>query len=107
MPIVGHDMLRNTKTWLSSALLLVWVVLDFSPAFSQLAVRLDGIDSSSRFLVYYGNDFSADQINRISQFDVVVIDPNSPQLTPAVVADLQARGVQYVLGYLTIGISEC
>jgi len=67
------------------------------------ATRLAGITSSSKYLQYYGSDFSASNLQTIAQFDIVVLDPNVSTLTPAVVAYLQSNGVKYVLGYISIG----
>lgn len=54
-------------------------------------------------MVYYGNDFSDSNIQLLSGFDVVVLDPNVSTLTPAIVARLQNNGVAHVLGYISIG----
>ena len=70
---------------------------------STPASRMPGIDSSSRFLVYYGDDFSQTQLERMKAFDVIVIDPNTPGVNPSVVAYLQSSGVRYVLAYISIG----
>ena len=67
------------------------------------ATRLTDIASRSRFVVYYGADFSTPQLEALAQFDVVVLEPNVANFTPAIVAELQRRGVKYVLGYISIG----
>ena len=67
------------------------------------ATRLADLTSSSRFCVYYGGDFSAANLALLGTFDVVVLEPNATNCTPAVVAELQRRGVKYVIGYLSIG----
>src|SRR2546426_2617520 len=67
------------------------------------AGRLPGIGASSGFLIYYGNDFSAQQLRLMSHFDAVVLHTRSTQMTPAVVASLKKAGVRYVFGYITIG----
>jgi hypothetical protein len=70
---------------------------------ASAATRLAGITSSSKYLQYYGSDFSSNNLQTIKQFDVVVLDPNVSALTPAVVAYLQSNGVKDVLGYISIG----
>ncbi|HIO91410.1 MAG TPA: hypothetical protein EYG68_01015, partial [Leucothrix mucor] len=65
--------------------------------------RLLNIDSSSKYLIYYGSDFSQHNIDLMKTFDVVVLHPGSNNLTPAVVKELQDSGVSYVLGYISIG----
>lgn len=60
------------------------------------------VNSSTKFVIYYGNDFGTTNLNKLKQFDVVVIDPNQPNCTPQIVADLQAAGAT-VLGYISIG----
>ena len=75
-----------------------------------------GINSDSKFIVYYGNDFytntqaSPDNwiinqsvINTLSGFDVVVVQPNQWTFTPEIVASLKSAGVDLVLGYISIG----
>ena len=71
---------------------------------SQASTPFSGVDSSSKFLVYYGNDFSTANLNAMSAFKVVVLgDPANTGVTPANVAYLQNHGVTYVLGYISIG----
>ena len=67
------------------------------------ATRLADLTSNSRFCVYYGGDFSAANLALLAQFDVIVLEPNATNCTPAVVAELQRRGVKYVIGYVSIG----
>ena len=67
------------------------------------AGRLPEIEPSSAFLIYYGNDFGAQQLQLMSRFDAVVLNPRSSQMTPAVVATLKKAGVRYVFGYISIG----
>ncbi|WOO39505.1 hypothetical protein [Rubellicoccus peritrichatus] len=76
-----------------------------------------GIDANSKFIVYYGDDYylntgSSDPstwtlnyttLNELILFDVVVLQPNQPHCTPEVVNYLKANGVDYVLGYISIG----
>ena len=70
---------------------------------ARAATRLANITSSSKYLQYYGSDFSTSNLQVISQFDIVVLDPNASSVTPAAVAYLQSNGVKYVLGYISIG----
>ena len=72
-------------------------------AFTEPRAPLQGINSSSRFLLYYGDDFSAENMQKMKTFDVVVLHPNSAGVTPKVVKELQDAGVAYVLGYISIG----
>ena len=52
---------------------------------TQAATPFAGITSSSKFVVYYGNDFSTATMNLLKTFNVVVLgDPaNELNLTPA------------------------
>ena len=65
--------------------------------------RMLGIDSSSKYLIYYGGDFSPQNIDIMKTFDVVVLHPSSNGVTPRVIKELQDAGVSYVLGYISIG----
>ena len=73
------------------------------PAPPPAAQRLDGISSNSRYTIYYGADFSPANLALLAQFDVVVLEANVTTCTPAVVAELQRRGVRHVIGYISIG----
>lgn len=74
------------------------------------------INSDSKFIVYYGNDFYTNTqatpdnwminqslINTLSAFDVVVVQPNQWTFTPEIVQELKTAGVDIVLGYISIG----
>ena len=74
-----------------------------SSSFAEPRAPLDKVTSSSKFLIYYGGDFSAENIQKMKSFDVVVLHPNSTGVTPKVVKELQDAGVTYVLGYISIG----
>jgi hypothetical protein len=74
-----------------------------SAASVQAATPFPGINSSSKFLIYYGNDFTSTNLNLMKTFDVVVLDPNQSNCTPAVIAYLQNNGVKDVIGYISIG----
>lgn len=63
---------------------------------------ISGIRAESKYLQYYGNDFSEPALAQMRQFDVLVLDPKASNLTPAVVADLQSYGA-LVLAYISIG----
>jgi hypothetical protein len=67
------------------------------------ATRVPGVTSATGYVQYYGNDFSAENIALLAQFDVVVLEPVVTNCTPAVVAELQRRGVRQVLAYISIG----
>ncbi|HUJ09498.1 MAG TPA: fibronectin type III domain-containing protein [Verrucomicrobiae bacterium] len=67
------------------------------------ATPLLGISSASKYIQYYGSDFSSSNLQVLSQFDVVVLHPSVSTLTPKVVATLKTNGVKYVLGYISIG----
>ncbi len=86
-----------------------------SSAFAERG-PIPNINSDSTFIVYYGNDFytntqaSADNwimnqsvINTLSDFDVVVVQPNQWTFTPEIVQALKEGGVERVLGYISIG----
>jgi hypothetical protein len=65
--------------------------------------RINGVDANSKFLIYYGNDFSQRNLDIMKSFDVVVLHPDRSNCTPRVVQELQDGGVDYVLGYISIG----
>ena len=73
------------------------------PAPPPAATRIPAISSNSRYCVYYGADFSATNLALLAQFDLVVLETAVAACTPAVVAELQRRGVKYVIGYISIG----
>ena len=73
------------------------------PAPPPAAKRIDGISSNSRYTIYYGADFGPANIALLAQFDVVVLEAGVATCTPAVVAELQRRGVRHVIGYISIG----
>ena len=92
--------------WVKLALLVAMTIVFAVVTHADAASRLPDIDSSSKFLVYYGSDFSLSTLELMTTFDVVVLNPsdaNSSGLTPAVVAFLQNNGVRYVLAYISIG----
>ena len=83
---------------------------------------IEDVDANSRFLIYYGDDYylkdeqgqplldkdkrwilNSEIMDKLVQFDVVVLQPNQPHCTPEVVDYLQENGVDYVLGYISIG----
>lgn len=78
------------------------LALAAAPRTADAAGPIPGITSSSKFLIYYGNDFGTTNLQLMSEFDVVVIDPNVSNCTPAVVATLQDAGV-LVFAYISIG----
>lgn len=61
-----------------------------------------GINRNSRFAVYYGTDYDVSHMQKLKQLDVLVVDPNTDQLTPRKVDELQEAGVT-VLSYISIG----
>jgi len=88
---------RFTAAACTSAVLLTCAPTHAGTPFS-------GIDSHSKFLIYYGNDFSTTNLNAMSAFNVVVLgDPANTGVTPANVAYLHNHGVSFVLGYISIG----
>ena len=95
----GHNEARNSAL----ALLLIASSLVVIGSRALAATRMSGINSSSKYLQYYGSDFSTSNLQLISTFDVVVLDANAAQVTPATVAYLQSNGVKYVLAYISIG----
>ena len=100
----GNSVVYFIMRWrIRYALAAILCVLAVAAADASAATRLAGIASSSKYLQYYGSDFSSNNLQTIKQFDVVVLDPNVSTLTPAVVAYLQSNGVKYVLGYISIG----
>lgn len=83
--------------------LLLALCLAGGPAAVSAASRVPGITSSSRFLVYYGQDYGSTVLTTLKQANIVVLHPtNSAQLTPRVVAELQGAGVK-VIAYISVG----
>jgi len=87
-----------------------------------IRAAIENVDANSRFLIYYGDDYylkdaqgqplvdkdkrwilNSETMNKLLQFDVIVLQPNQPHCTPEVVDYLQDHGVDYVLGYISIG----
>jgi hypothetical protein len=73
------------------------------PSVAGIRGPMVGINSSSKYLIYYGIDYSQENIDRMKNFDIVVLHPNRDGMTPAVVKELQDAGVSRVLGYISIG----
>lgn len=69
----------------------------------QAATPMAGITSSNKFVIYYGNDFTTNNLNSLAKFDVVVLDANVGNCLPSSIAYLQSHGAKYVLGYISIG----
>ncbi len=81
---------------------ILWAIFSCT-AYAEPRGRMLGIDSSSKYLIYYGGDFSQQNIDLMKGFDVVVLHPSSQGVTPSVIKELQDAGVSYVLGYISIG----
>nr|CAA6812181.1 MAG: Unknown protein [uncultured Thiotrichaceae bacterium] len=80
------------------------LILLMTGSIAEARGPLPGVDSSSKFLIYYGQDFSQENIDYLKTFDVLVLDPgNGVGLTPRMVQELQDAGVSYVLAYISIG----
>lgn len=60
------------------------------------------INQNSRYAIYYGDDYEPSHLAKLAQMDLVVLEPNSNALTPAIVNYLQEQGV-IVLAYISIG----
>ncbi|MEM6290994.1 MAG: hypothetical protein AAGA54_06995 [Myxococcota bacterium] len=87
--------------WILAALALALAPLPIKTA--EAAGPLPGIDSSSGFVIYYGADFSPATMATLARADVVVLHPEVHTVTPSIVAELQAAGVDQVLGYISLG----
>jgi len=79
------------------------LLLPIISSIAEARGRLEGIDSSSKYLIYYGGDFSQENLSNMKKFDVVVLNPNNQNVTPQIVKELQDAGVSYVIGYISIG----
>ncbi|MCK5917186.1 MAG: hypothetical protein KAG34_02085 [Cocleimonas sp.] len=86
-------------------LIITSLILLFLTNISNAEARgpMVGIDSSSKYLIYYGGNFTQQNIDLMKTFDVVVLHPSSTGVTPSVIKELQDAGVSYVLGYISIG----
>lgn len=86
-------------------ILIIVLLLFYYPLHAQTRGPLPDVTSSSKFLVYYGNDFSQANIDYMKGFEVLVLHPSSSSnLTPGIVQELQdAVETKYVLGYISIG----
>lgn len=98
------------------------ISMGFSPMAFGDRGPMTGVSGDSKFIVYYGDAYyekdtsgvvvadangnwtlNETTISGLSQFDVVVLQPNQPSITPEVVSELRTRGVDYILGYISIG----
>lgn len=86
--------------WIKLLLITLFMMVVSSNTFAR--DRIVGIDSNSKFLIYYGNDYSAGNVNSMKAFDMVVLQAGASNCTPSVVEALQNAGVK-VLGYISIG----
>jgi hypothetical protein len=91
----------NSKFW--HVLITVFGALALVAVSVRAATRMPGITSASKYVQYYGSDFSASNLQLLAGFDVVVLHPEAANVTPATVAYLQSNGVKYVLAYISIG----
>jgi hypothetical protein len=91
------------RIFFSTILTCFIFILTTNPSSAEPRGRLLGIDSSSKYLIYYGGDFSQQNIDKMKTFDVIVLHPSSNGVTPRIVKELQDAGVSYVLGYISIG----
>lgn len=95
---------------------LLSFVLVSVTAFSAGRGPMPGINSDSKFVIYYGGGYytntggpvetwilNEDLINSLARFDVVVLHTDEMSLMPEVVSELKSRGVDVVLGYISIG----
>ncbi len=83
-------------------LLLLFIV--GSPFAAKANTPFPNINSSSKFLVYYGPAVTGTALTAMETYDVVVLHPSSQSsITPEFVATLKNAGVKYVLGYISIG----
>jgi len=77
---------------------------------------MTGVTSDSKFIVYYGDDYYSSRtgptntwvldstiMSELASFDIVVINPGQPSCTPEVVKYLKDNGVDYVIGYISVG----
>lgn len=96
--------------------LVFFFLMYWTPFGIQARGPMPGVNSDTRFVVYYGDAFYTNTsgaaqtwvlndalIADMSRFDVVVLQPNQPHMTPEVVDELKRRGVTYVLGYISVG----
>lgn len=88
--------MKTKTTIVAAALALV-------PSFALAAGGPSSDNAETQFMVYYGTDFSEPIMAALSESDVLVVHPGVDGLTPAVVAELQDRGVSEVLCYLSLG----
>ncbi len=93
----------SVSTFLTGTIAAVLLLLTAGSLPVLPAARYQGIGASSGFLVYYGGDFSAQQLKLMSRFDLIVLHTRTTPVTPAVVAAVKKAGVRYVLAYITIG----
>ncbi|MFW5443167.1 MAG: hypothetical protein ACKE51_02520 [Methylococcaceae bacterium] len=105
--------------WLRRGIAIFTVLIS---SFTPLSVwgrgPMPGVTSDSKFVIYYGDNYYTNSgsgvpeanwtlnvatINALAQFEVVVLQPNQPHFRPEVVHALKERGVDVVLGYISIG----
>jgi hypothetical protein len=77
---------------------------------------IPGVTANSAFAVYYGDAYytnthlpraqwilNESTLSALARFDILVLQPGSPHFTPEIVAELKLRGVDHVIGYISIG----
>lgn len=105
------NMSNIVTRWIASMVVLlcpIWA--------AQVRGPMKDVTSDSKFIVYYGDDYysttsgdpstwvlNENVMNNLIEFDVVVINPGQPHCTPQVVQHLKTNGVDYVLGYISVG----
>lgn len=106
------------KSFWHNILIAVVFTTTLIPLNASARGPMPGVTSDSKFIVYYGNDYytgtengapasswrlNPTVINSLAQFDIVVLQTNRDHLMPEVVHELKSRGVDTVLGYISIG----
>jgi hypothetical protein len=92
-----------TKRWTGLSCLVAGTLGSLLGAPAHAASPFSNITSSSKFCIYYGDFSSPATLTALEAYDVVVINPNVWDCTPATVATLHNAGVKYVIGYISIG----
>src|ERR1017187_1130612 len=77
----GNSVVYFIMRWrIRYALAAILCVLAVAATDASAATRLAGIASSSKYLQYYGSDFSSNNLQTIKQFDVVRSEEHTSEL---------------------------
>ncbi len=111
-----HPINNSTMNKVSAGLIALFSAAITVTTTAEARGPMTGVTSDSKFIIYYGDDYYSSNtgdpstwvldstiMSGLASFDVVVINPGQPHCTPEVVKYLKDNGVDYVIGYISIG----